>query len=252
MSVSERVLTALSRDVNQPEFEGGTARTNVDNALSFLIKTVPGFADLIRNRDVLDFGCGYGIQAIAMVKAEAHHVVGIDLPRQTLEDRWKTHQALGLPNLELTTDVGARKFDVVVSCSSFEHFSDPADILRRMREFAKPGGLVVVSFAEPWLSPRGSHCDGFTRLPWVNVLFPEASVMKVRSRYKNDGATRYEDIEGGLNRMTVAKFERLMRNSGMNVRELHLFSTKGLPVVTKVPVVREFLTSAASCILENP
>ena len=27
--------------------------------------------------------------------------------------------------------------------------------------------------------------------------------MAVRSLYRSDGATRYEDVEGGLNRMTV-------------------------------------------------
>ena len=40
--------------------------------------------------------------------------------------------------------------------------------------------------------------DGITKLPWVNLLFPERVVLAVRSRYRTDGATRYEDCGGGL------------------------------------------------------
>jgi hypothetical protein len=55
----------------------------------------------------------------------------------------------------------------------------------------------------------------------------------------------------GLNRMTIARFERLIRASGMTVESLNLFPVKGLPLVSKVPVLREFLTGAASCVLRK-
>src|SRR5262249_35240629 len=98
----------------------------------------------------------------------------------------------------LTTEVPSRTFDAIYSCSSFEHFADPAHVLTLMRERLKPDGLLVIAFAEPWFSPRGHHMSDFTRLPWVNVLFREADVMTVRASYHPDGATRYEDVEGGL------------------------------------------------------
>jgi hypothetical protein len=121
-----------------------------------------------------------------------------------------------------------------------------------MRHYTKPGGKVVVSFAEPWYSPRGSHMGGFTRIPWVNLLFAEKTVMRVRARYKSDGATRYEEVEGGLNRMTVARFERIMRNSGMQFHGVRLMPVKKLPLVSHIPVARELLTAAASCVLTKP
>jgi hypothetical protein len=49
--------------------------------------------------------------------------------------------------------------------------------------------------------------------------------------------------------MTIARFERIIRNSGMRVDRISLFAVKGLPLVTRIPVVREFLTAAASCLL---
>ena len=93
--------------------------------------------------------------------------------------------------------------------------------------------------------------DGFTRVPWVNVLFSEETVLKVRKRYRSDGAMRYEDVEGGLNRLTLAKFSKIMQQSGMKIRRLEFFPVKGLPLVSQIPIVREYMTAAASCILER-
>ena len=248
----ERILTAFSRDPAAPDYPGGTSRTTLDNSLDFIIKTIPGFLGLIADKEVLDFGCGYGIQAAALAKTKARSVVGIDLPRPILQQEWAKRGELGLKNLSYTTDLPAgRLYDVVLSCSAFEHFEDPAYILSLMRQRCKPGGLVTVTFAEPWWSPYGAHMDGFTRIPWVNVWFSEDTVLRVRSRYRNDGAKRYESVEGGLNRLTLARFEQIMRDSGMKIRSMNFFPVKGLPLVSSIPVVREYMTSAASCVLER-
>lgn len=143
-------------------------------------------------------------------------------------------------------------FDVAVSCSSFEHFSDPEHILRQMIDSVKPGGIIIVSFAEPWYSPHGSHMNFFTKVPWVNLLFSEKAVMQVRSRFRNDGAVRYEDVEGGLNRMSLAKFEKIIRNSGMKIEFLDYYAVKRIPLVKKVPVIRELLVASAACVLRKP
>jgi hypothetical protein len=91
--------------------------------------------------------------------------------------------------------------------------------------------------------------DGICRLPWVNLFFSERTIMNVRSLYRKDGARRFEDVEGGLNRMTVAKFERIIPSSGMHIEWMKMWPTKGLPFVNSIAVVRELLTSACSCVL---
>ena len=54
---------------------------------------------------------------------------------------------------------------------------------------------------------------------------------------------------GVVNRMTIARFERIIGESGMAVERLQIHPTLGLRVVTRVPILRELLTSAATCIL---
>lgn len=251
-SLGERILLSLSRKPGTPDYPGGTLKANLDNALEFLLKTVPGFLEMIRDKAVLDFGCGWGWQAVAMAKHGARRVVGVDVVRENLE------KAKALVNrYQLGDQISVverleecfQAFDVTLSCSSFEHFSEPENVLRQMCGATRPGGAVIIAFAEPWYSPYGSHMSFFTKLPWVNVFFSEGTVMKVRMNFRADGAIRYEDVQGGLNRMTLAKFERIIRSSGMKVELLRYYATKSLPLVTKLPVVREFLTSAAACIL---
>lgn len=216
-----KALRKLSRSPEASDYPGGTARTNIDNALEFIEKTLPDFRQRIAGKDVLDFGCGLGHQTVAMARAGARSVTGVDLPRSFLQTRWDELRKLGLNNINFRTGEIADQFDVVISCSSFEHFSDPAMILGLMRDRVRPGGQVLITFAEPWFSPRGSHSDGWTQLPWVNLIFPEHVVMEVRRQYRSDGARHYEDVEGGLNRMTVAKFERLIAASGLEIQEKH-------------------------------
>lgn len=251
MTAGERLLLTFCRKPEEPDYQGGTARTNLDNALSFLTGTVPDFLSLVEGKEVLDFGCGRGFQSAALARRGVPRVVGLDLPRPILRDSWRQLlQEVNRTNLIFTTKIPkGQLFDVVISCSSFEHFEDPAAILQLLRAHAKPGGKVIISFAEPWFSPHGSHMDGFTWLPWVNILFRERTVMKVRARFRDDGATRYEQVEGGLNRMTIRKFEGLIRDSGMKVEFMGLFPVKGLPAVARIPFVRELLVRAASCIL---
>jgi SAM-dependent methyltransferase len=240
--LSARILQALSRAPGSADYPGGTVRNVGDHALDFVLKTVPGFAEMIRSKRVLDYGCGHGDQALAMKRAGAASVVGYDpypkFPQST-------------PGVEFTAELPRETFDIVLSCSAFEHFAEPERELKTMRELT--AGLLVITWAEPWYSHSGSHMNFFTRIPWVNLLFPESSVLLVRSLYRDDGATTYETcgLGGAVNRMTVARFERIARASGMRIDLLRHYATLGLPLVTGVPVLRELLTSACVCILSR-
>jgi SAM-dependent methyltransferase len=253
-AIGERIVLLFSRKPGTRDYPGGTEKTTLDNALEFLCKTVPRFMELFPGKAVLDFGCGYGLQAIAMVQHGARHVVGVDIvyankaaanaAAQGCADRTRFYDTLPA---ELYGT-----FELVLSCRSFEHFPDPAAVLAQMCQAVAAGGRVVISFAEPWWSPTGSHMNFFTRVPWANVWFSEKSLMAARSRFRDDGAKRFEDVVGGLNRMTLAKFERLIAACGLQEEFRQYYTTKRLPLVGRIPFVREFLVSAVAVILRKP
>ncbi len=240
-----RILRALSRPPGDPDYAGGTETHVGSHALDYVLKTVPGFLELIRGKSVLDYGCGRGDQAVKIKEAGAARVVGFD-PFLKVSPGSEA-------GVEFTSSLPTEQFDVVFSCSSFEHFADPEREFVTMRDLTRE--RLVITWAEPWLSHNGSHMGFFTRVPWVNVFFPERSVFLVRSLYRDDGATRYEEsgLGGALNRMTVRRFEGIVSRlkGDLEIEVQRNYATKGLPLVTKVPVVREFLTSACMCVLRR-
>jgi len=178
-------------------------------------------------------------------------VHGVDI-----NDQWLSHgrdlaAGAGVDGVTFATTTGAEKYDIVLSLGAMEHFREPAKELARMCAFT--GEELIVSFAEPWYSPYGTHLNGTTKLPWLNLWFSERTLLNVRNLYPDgsDGAKRFEDIRGGLNKMTVRRFEKLIGAApGMRVEHLTLHSVKRVPLVTRVPVLRELMTGALTCILK--
>lgn len=262
MPLGEKLLLRLAKRSDQPEL-GATANYNIENALDFVRNTVPDFDQLVKSKTVLDYGCGHGWQAVAMKKlCGAEKVFGLDVVDRLLSFGTALAQTYGCSDYvtfgkEIPVEMVAR-FDLVLSSSAFEHYREPEVEIQRMRNYVKPSGLIIVTFAEPWYSHSGSHFSGYTRfpgtgigVPWLNLVFSDEALLTLRSKFRRDLPNRLEDIEGGLNRMTISKFEQIIGSSGMDLVQKRLFATKNIPLVTKIPVVREFLTSAACAILRK-
>lgn len=248
MKLAERLLLSLSHEPTQAERDEGSPET----ALSLLSSAFPGFESEIAGKDILDFGCGVGLQSAAMALRGARYVLGLDTNPPTLERALRLASALGLDNMEFGEKLEARHqgaFDIVISQNSMEHFPDPAAVLEEMKSALRPQGRLLITFGPPWLSPFGSHMSFFTPVPWVNVLFPESAVMNVRSRHVSDGAMRYEDVSGGLNKMTVRKFEVLVAKCGLDKVYCRYQCVKGLDFLSKLPVARELFVNHVSCAL---
>ena len=140
-------------------------------------------------------------------------------------------------------------FDLVISQNAMEHFAEPLSILEIMYETLKPKGHAAITFSPPWLHPYGAHVSYFTPVPWVHLVFPEETVLRVRARYRADGARRYDEVEGGLNKMTLKRFEQLTRASRFALEECRYVAIKGLPFLSSIPLLREFVTSRVDCLL---
>jgi SAM-dependent methyltransferase len=169
----------------------------------------PSIWEEIRGKDVLDFGCGRGTEAVEMAERGARRVVGLELSRKWLAAAAAHAEARGVADLCYFGKEWAEPVDVILSVDSFEHFADPADILRRMRGLLTPGGAVLVSFGPTWFHPLGGHI--FSVFPYSHLLFSETALIRWRSLYKTDGATTF--LEAGLNRMTIGRFRRLVEAS---------------------------------------
>jgi hypothetical protein len=92
----------------------------------------------------------------------------------------------------------------------------------------------------------------FRPVPWMHLVFKEETIMAVRSLHKTDGATRFEEVEGGLNKMTVGGFLHLVEQSGFKVEHTRLIPIKGIKWLVQTRLLREYFTSVVQCSLVKP
>lgn len=110
--------------------------------LAFIEKFTP-----LRNKRILDVGCGGGILSESMAK-KGGLVTGLDVEESSieiakqhaLESSIKIHYIL--QNIETFED---KPFDVITSMEMLEHVSNPELVIENCARLLKPGGLLFLS-----------------------------------------------------------------------------------------------------------
>jgi len=212
-----------------------------------------------RGARVLDVGCGSGATPIHLALAGAAHVVGVDINASALEfarqaarerypqiaDRVEFH-AIG--DID---EIPAGPFDVIVLMDTFEHLPEPARYVRALADRLAPRGTLANGFGPLWRSPYGGHIKHMTKVPWAHLLFPERVIMAERRRFAVDGAwdgaERFDDVKGGLNKMTVRRYWDCMSETGLEPSYVRTNVRSGrfaglLRALSRIPFVREYFT----------
>ena len=254
MNFQELILLSLSRELESKDYSSDKSERTIEDTLSLLESEYPNFSALVSGKRVVDFGCGVGYQSIALVQKYDCFVLGIDSNQKTLEKAIEHAKSYNIPQSRLSfvdkiSDGMLNNFDIVISQNSFEHFGNPSMILNEMRSLINRPGKLLITFGPPWLAPYGSHMHFFCKVPWINVLFSEKTVMKVRNRFRSDGATKYEEVESGLNKMTITKFERIIMSSNLKIEFKHYRCIKGINLLSKIPFLKEFFINHVTVIL---
>ena len=198
----------------------------------------------IDGKTVVDFGSGRGRQAVEMCLHSTARVRGLEIQERLVRAATARAAAAGVQDrctFSMSCNVLA---DVITSKDAFEHFSDPAAVLRQMATMLAPKGVVLVSFGPTWYHPRGGHL--FSVFPWAHLIFTESALIRWRSQFRDDGATRFAEVEGGLNQMTIAGFEQIVAQSPFSVESMELVPIRGLSILRRMPF-REFGTSLVRC-----
>jgi SAM-dependent methyltransferase len=202
-----------------------------------------GIWQAIQGRTVLDFGCGAGEQVVELAQRGAAHVIGVDIDQQLLNRAARNVDAAGVAaKCTLVSAPPPQQVDLVLSLDCFEHFSDPAGVLRTVAGILKPDGEFWISFGPPWFHPLGGHL--FSVFPWAHLLFSEEALFRWRADFKPDKARSYDEV--GLNKMTVHRFRRLVENSPFRCVELEPVPIRRFRWLAS-PLTREFTTAIVRC-----
>ena len=238
MTLLDRLEYRLLRIIapNEPTHMSGSAfagRSKLDVLLG------KEFLEDVRDRDVIDFGCGEGLESVELAQRGAR-VLGIDNRESVLDVARSRARQAGVESRCRFATTSDQQVDIIISVDSFEHFSDPAAILLTMHALLRPGGCVVTSFGPTWFHPYGGHL--FSVFPWAHLLFTEGALLQWRSHIRGDGARSFSEVEGGLNQMTIRRFERLVSASPFSTEQLELVPIRKLRGLHNA-LSREFTTA---------
>ena len=206
---------------------------------------------LVSSDIVIDFGCGAGEDAVELARLGCKRVIGVDIQRALLIQAAELASKAGVSErvtfCESSPNEGA---DAIVSLDAFEHFGDPAAILSCMHSALRPGGKRCM----PLLGRHGiTHseaiCSRCFRGHTCCLVSP--ALCAWRSHLRDDGAVRFSEVAGGLNQMTIGRFERLVHQS-----QLRLECLESVPIRVVTPLhnrmTREFTTAIVRATLVRP
>jgi len=198
----------------------------------------------IAGKVIIDFGCGEGTDAVEIAVRGAKRVIGIDIREDLLQAARQKARGAGVQDTCLFVSSTKELADIVISVDGFEHFADPAGILQIMNSLLQPAGEALISFGPTWYHPLGGHL--FSVFPWAHLVFSEKALIRWRSTFKADGATRFGEVAGGLNQMTIARFEKLIAISPFKFASFDLIPIKqGRHFHNRL--TREFSTAVVRC-----
>ncbi len=200
--------------------------------------------DEIRDKTIVDFGCGIGNEAIEMAQHGARKVIGLDIREEVLAIARRAARDAGAEDRCEFTTATNEQADMVFSLDAFEHFAQPDEVLRIMRHLLRDDGAARIGFGWPWYHPLGGHL--FSVFPWAHLVFTERALLRWRSDFKDDGAARFAEVSGGLNQMTIRRFEDLVRHSDFRLAEFEAVPIKKIILVAN-GLTREFCTAFVRC-----
>ncbi len=198
----------------------------------------------VAGKTVIDFGCGEGSEAVEMAQRGAGKVIGVDIQDKLLSVARDKAEVAGVNQICTFSRTATELADIIVSIDAFEHFADSAAMLDVMRGMLKPDGCIIASFGPTWYHPLGGHL--FSVFPWAHLVFTEAALIRWRSDFKTDGATRFSETDGGLNQMTIRRFERIVGQSSFEFEKFEAVPIRKLRLFTN-DFTREFTTAIVRC-----
>ena len=152
---------------NETFFEGyKRIRENEANANNlFEIPALFSMLPDLKNKKILDLGCGFGEHCRRFVECGAGKVIGVDISEKMLEVARKENSDPKITYLHMPMeDISAlnESVDVVVSSLAFHYVEDFDGVIKNIYELLNQGGVFVFSQENP-LCTCHSGGDRWTR-----------------------------------------------------------------------------------------
>lgn len=128
----------------------------------------------LRNKSVLDLGCGFGWHCRYAREQQARSVIGVDISEKMLQkaremtnDSLITYIKMSIEDINFSDS----QFDVIISSLAFHYIKSFEAICKKVYDCLKPGGSFVFSVEHPIFTSRNEqdwyYDDKGNRLHWA-------------------------------------------------------------------------------------
>ncbi len=216
----------------------------------------------LKNKSILDFGCGLGSLCLDMATQDVKIINGIDLEDDFLKfanenlvtNYGQFKDKIKFEKKNLFNDKFDEKFDLIVSKDTFEHTVDLPKILDKFYDLLKKDGKVYIGFGPLYNSYNGDHGRTQLKFPWLHVILSEKIII---DRYNNRNSIKIKKIEDlGLSKYSFKEYKQIFQDSKF---EIQYFKTnlsdhpigKVFNYISKINILKEYFTFNIYCILKK-
>lgn len=167
----------------------------------------------LRNKEILDFGCGFGNMSLWFSKELGATVYAVDIDKNNLMVAAELNKKHNISNVSfhlknIIEEPLDKQFDFIFLNDVIEHIRSEwiDDVLSVLiTRNLKKGGTIFFSYP-PWEGPHASHLQRAIKIPWIQFL-PQKYVVKMIAKRnqrlvgRNDLLAEYLE----LNHMTHKK-----------------------------------------------
>ncbi|WP_226530247.1 class I SAM-dependent methyltransferase [Metabacillus niabensis] len=114
----------------------------------------------LKNKNVLDLGCGFGWHCRYVREQEASSVIGVDISekmlqkaRENTDDPLISYLKMPIEEINFTDD----QFDVVISSLAFHYIKSFEEICKKVYKCLRPGGTFLFSVEHPIFTSRNDQ-----------------------------------------------------------------------------------------------
>lgn len=201
----------------------------------------------------IDEGCiGVGVELVEERVINGRKWLGPELAAGKL-----TYIISDIYDVDVDKDLGG-KFDLIVLKDVIEHIYDQAKLMRKLHSFLLPHGAIFFGFP-PWQMPFGGHqqiCTNkvLSKMPYYHLL-PERLYKYILKKYNQPVK---DLIEIRDTRLSLEKFERILKKTNYRIRQRRLFLINPIyeykfgwkprvqsAFVSHIPWFRNFVTTTA-------
>lgn len=127
----------------------------------------------LRNKSVLDLGCGFGWHCRYAKEQQASSVIGVDISEKMLQKAREMTDGSSITYMNIPMEdihFSNGQFDVVISSLALHYVKSFKNICQKVYDYLKPGGSFIFSVEHPIFTSRDEqewYCDSHgNRLHW--------------------------------------------------------------------------------------